>query len=165
MLIMYYHHLARHLVGCHVTWTACAVVAICLLGFHPAGVRAADRPEERALILASTTSTENSGFLSYLLPIFQAETGIKVHVVAVGTGRALQLGEDGDVDVLLVHHPHSEQRFIAEEHGIHRRNIMYNDYVIVGPKADPLGLGQATSIADAMRRIAQGGGRFSLAGR
>lgn len=96
--------------------------------------------ESKTLILATTTSTENSGLLAAILPAFEEETGIKVDVVAVGTGAALQKGRDGDADVLLVHAKASEETFVAEGHGVERSDVMYNDFVVVGPKEDPAGL-------------------------
>jgi len=90
-----------------------------------------------SIILATTTSTQDSGLLDYLLPFFQEETGIEVKVVAVGTGKAIQMGVDGEADVLLAHAKSSEEKFVAEGHGIERFDVMYNDFVIVGPKEDP----------------------------
>jgi tungstate transport system substrate-binding protein len=90
-----------------------------------------------SIILATTTSTENSGLLDYILPYFKKEAGIDVKVVAVGTGKALQMGRDGEVDVLLVHAKDSEEKFVAEGHGIKRYDVMYNDFVLIGPKDDP----------------------------
>ena len=92
---------------------------------------------ERFLVLASTTSTRNSGLLDHLLPQFKRESGISVRVVAVGTGQALGLGRRGDADALLVHHRASEDAFVAEGFGAERRDVMYNDFVMVGPVADP----------------------------
>ena len=110
--------------------------------------------EERFITVASTTSTQNSGLFDYLLPLFQKQTGIEVRVVAVGTGQAIQLGERGDADVLLVHHRPSEEKFIQEGHGVRRFDVMYNDFVIVGPKADSAGIrGQHDPVA-AMQKIA-----------
>lgn len=86
------------------------------------------------LLLATTTSTENSGLLAYLLPYFEEEYGYTVSVIAVGSGKAMQLGEDGEVDVLLVHAKESEEAFVAEGHGLERFDVMYNDFVILGPK-------------------------------
>ena len=94
----------------------------------------------RDLMLATTTSTENSGLLRFLLPRFEAEYGTNVRVISVGTGKAIRLGENGDVDVILVHSRPDEDRFIAQGHGVNRRNVMYNDFVIVGPQDDPAGL-------------------------
>lgn len=96
--------------------------------------------ENKTMILATTTSTENSGLLAAILPVFEEETGITVEVVAVGTGAALQKGRDGDADILLVHAKTSEEEFVAEGHGTKRSDVMYNDFVIVGPKDDPAGL-------------------------
>ncbi len=95
------------------------------------------KEENTTLILATTTSTENSGLLAAILPVFEAETGIEVDVIAIGTGAALQRGRDGDADVLLVHAKTSEEEFIADGHGTKRSDVMYNDFVIVGPKDDP----------------------------
>jgi tungstate transport system substrate-binding protein len=97
------------------------------------------------LILATTTSTENSGLLAEILPDFEEKTGITVEVVAIGTGAALQKGRDGDADILLVHAKASEEEFVSENHGLRRSDVMYNDFVIVGPKEDPAGLKSAGS--------------------
>jgi len=94
----------------------------------------------RDLILATTTSTDNSGLLRFLLPRFEAEHGTNVRVISVGTGKAIRLGENGDVDVILVHSRPDEDRFISKGHGVERRDVMYNDFVIVGPQDDPAGL-------------------------
>lgn len=91
----------------------------------------------RDLMLATTTSTDNSGLLRFLLPSFEAAHGTKVRVISVGTGKAIRLGENGDVDVILVHSRPDEDRFVSEGHGVDRRDVMYNDFVIVGPPADP----------------------------
>ncbi|MDK2934937.1 MAG: tungstate transport system substrate-binding protein [Clostridiales bacterium] len=90
-----------------------------------------------SIILATTTSTRDSGLLDYLLPEFQKDTNIKVKVVAVGTGKALQMGKDGEADVLLVHAKASEEKFVSEGHGLNRYDVMYNDFILVGPKDDP----------------------------
>lgn len=105
------------------------------------------------LMLVSTTSTENSGLFSYLLPKFTAATGITVHVVAVGTGQALKIGERGDADVLLVHDKPSELAFVAAGFGVDRREVMYNDFIIVGPAGDPAHVAKAASALDAFARI------------
>lgn len=91
-----------------------------------------------SIILSTTTSTQDSGLLDYLLPIFTEDTGIEVKTVAVGTGKALQMGRDGDADVLLVHAKTDELTFVEEGHGTVREDVMYNDFIIVGPKFDPL---------------------------
>ncbi|PHS29674.1 MAG: tungsten ABC transporter substrate-binding protein [Alkaliphilus sp.] len=93
-----------------------------------------------SIILATTTSTENSGLLDYIIPVFEEKTGIEVKVVAVGTGKALQMGRDGEADVLLVHAKQREITFVEEGHGTERFEVMYNDFVIIGPKEDPANL-------------------------
>jgi tungstate transport system substrate-binding protein len=109
--------------------------------------------QQRFITLASTTSTEESGLFGHLLPIFRAETGIEVRVVAVGTGQALAIGSRGDADALLVHDRAGEDKFVAEGNGIDRRDVMYNDFVIVGPSADPAGIKGSKDARDAFRKI------------
>lgn len=109
---------------------------------------------ERVLRLATTTSTENSGLLKELLPAFEQQTGYKVHVIAVGTGKALRMGQDGDVDVVMVHAPAAEQKFVDAGFGVNRRELMYNDFLIVGPKNDPAGLRGQQGAAQALARLA-----------
>jgi tungstate transport system substrate-binding protein len=110
--------------------------------------------EEQFIILASTTSTDNSGLLDAILPGFRAETGIEVRVVAVGTGQALRLARGGDADVLMVHDLASEERFVAEGWGVERHPLMHNDFIIIGPKADPAKLREVENVAEALARIA-----------
>jgi tungstate transport system substrate-binding protein len=107
------------------------------------------------ITLSSTTSTDDSGLLNYIIPKFKNKTGIDVRVIAVGTGRALQLGERGDVDVVLVHHKDSEEKFVANGFGVDRRDVMYNDYVIIGPKEDPANIKSFKKAADALKSIAE----------
>lgn len=109
---------------------------------------------DRTITLASTTSTQNSGLYDAILPAFEADTGIRVNVVAVGTGQALRIAQNGDADVLIVHHRPSEEAFVAAGHGIERRDVMYNDFVIVGPAEDPANLRTAPSLVGAISRIA-----------
>ena len=116
---------------------------------------------ERTMILGSTTSTENSGLLKYLLSRFKQDTGITVHVVAKGTGQAIRLGQAGDVDALLVHHRPSEDQFLAEGYATERRDVMYNDYVLVGPREDPAGIRGMTSALQALKQIAASGAAFT----
>ena len=104
--------------------------------------------------MASTTSTEQSGLFGYLLPKLSAATGIEVKVVAVGTGQALDLARRGDADILLVHDPKAEQKFVDEGFGIQRREVMYNDFIIIGPKKDPAGVAGTKSTTEALARIA-----------
>ncbi len=119
----------------------------------PAGPAAAD-PARPVIRLATTTSTENSGLLQALLPAFERATGYRVHVIAVGTGKALRMGRDGDVDVVLVHAPAAEARFVAEGHGLRRHPVMHNDFLLVGPADDPARVRGLTDAAAALRRIA-----------
>ena len=114
----------------------------------------------KVLKLATTTSTENSGLLEYLLPAFEHDSGYRVHVIAVGTGKALRMGRDGDVDVVLVHAPAAEQKFVDDGHGVARVPVMYNDFVIVGPAADPASIQEMTDVAGALTRIAEIGSAF-----
>lgn len=117
--------------------------------------QAAASNESPELLLATTTSTENSGLLAYILPDFEKQSGVRVNVIAVGTGQALKLGEDGNVDVLLVHARAREDAFMAAGHGIRREDVMYNDFVIVGPVADPAGIKGMSDAASALVKIAQ----------
>ncbi|MBD3855998.1 MAG: substrate-binding domain-containing protein [Acidobacteria bacterium] len=110
-------------------------------------------PEETSITLASTTSTENSGLLGYLLPIFKGESGIRVRVVAVGTGQAMRMAMKGDADVILVHHRPSEEEFVNEGYGVERIDVMHNDFVIVGPASDPAGIKGMTDTATALGRV------------
>ncbi len=109
--------------------------------------------EERFITVASTTSTEQSGLFGHILPIFEQQTGIKVHVVALGTGQALDLARRGDADVVFVHAKSAEEKFLAEGHGVKRYPVMYNDFVLIGPKSDPANVGGARDITEAFNRI------------
>ena len=114
---------------------------------------AGGQPER--LRLATTTSTENSGLLAALLPPFEAANNLTVDVVAVGTGQALELGRNGDVDVVMVHAPELEREFVAHGYGVERVELMYNDFVILGPESDPAGIAGGDDAAAAFRRIAE----------
>jgi len=107
------------------------------------------------ITVASTTSTEQSGLFRHLLPIFTAKTGIQVRVVAVGTGQALDIGRRGDADVVLVHAKPLEEKFMAEGQGVKRYDVMYNDFVLIGPESDPAHVAGMKDIAAAFRKIAQ----------
>lgn len=107
------------------------------------------------LLLATTTSTQDSGLLTYLLPLFEKEFGAKVNVVAVGSGQAMKLGEEGNADVLLVHSRAAEDKFMEQGHGVRREDVMYNDFVILGPKSDPAGIKGMTSAKDAFTKLAE----------
>ncbi len=125
------------------------VVTTCLAICSVAAVAA-----ERFITVASTTSTENSGLFSHLLPLFQQESGIAVRVVAVGTGQALAVAQRGDADVLLVHHTPSEEQFVAEGFGVARFGVMYNDFIVLGPQSDPAGVRGLRDVAAALGQIA-----------
>lgn len=107
------------------------------------------------ITLASTTSTQNSGLYDHILPVFEADTDIKVRVIAVGTGQALRIARNGDADVLLVHHRPSEEEFVTQGFGIERFDVMFNDFVLIGPTDDPANVRDAKSISDAMERLAR----------
>ena len=125
------------------------IVILSMLSF--AGMVCADE----TLRLATTTSTYETGLLDRLLPPFEAKHGAKVHVIAVGTGKAIKLGENGDVDVILVHSREAEDDFVKEGFGVNRRDVMYNDFVIVGPKADPARVSGLKDAKAALRKIYQ----------
>jgi len=110
--------------------------------------------ESGRLRLATTTSTENSGLLAELIPPFEDRTGLKVDVIAVGTGQALKLGETGDVDLVLVHARASEDAFVAAGHGVDRRDVMHNDFIILGPSRDPAGVRDMGNATEALKAIA-----------
>ncbi len=112
-------------------------------------------PQAQLLRLATTTSTDNSGLLRDLLPLFEASSGYRVHVIAVGTGKALKLGQNGDVDVLLVHAPAAERAFVEAGYGVNHHQVMYNDFVVLGPANDPADVRHSGSATDAMQRIAR----------
>ncbi len=106
--------------------------------------------------LATTTSTDNSGLLKVLIPYFEKQTGHVVHVLSVGTGHALRMGQDGNVDVVLVHAPTAEMRFVDAGYGLNRRNLMYNDFVIVGPADDPANIHGENNAVRSLQKIARG---------
>lgn len=112
-------------------------------------------PQHQTLTLATTTSTADSGLLNYILPAFEIENNVKVKVIAVGTGQALKLGERGDVDVILVHDPEREEKFINGGYGINRQQVMYNDFVIVGHETDPVKIKGMRDAVQAFRQLAQ----------
>jgi tungstate transport system substrate-binding protein len=115
---------------------------------------------ETRLRMSTTTSTEASGLLNVLLPPFEKANNCKVDVIAVGTGKSLKLGENGDVDVVFVHARAAEDKFVADGYGVDRRDVMYNDFVIVGPKEDPEKLKEAKTAVDAFKRLAEGKADF-----
>jgi tungstate transport system substrate-binding protein len=111
--------------------------------------------QAETIILATTTSTQDTGLLDLLVPMFREQTGIETKVIAVGTGQALQIGRRGDADLLLVHDPVAEERFMAEGHGSLRQSVMHNDFVLVGPRADPAGIHGQPGILAAFGQIAR----------
>jgi len=140
-------------------WRGCALFlaflfALFLVACSPAASGA------KEIILATTTSTQDSGLLDVLIPAFQQQTGYNVKTIAVGTGQALKMGEQGNADVLLVHAPASEKQFMDAGYGTDRRLVMHNDFVIVGPPQDPAGVKSAQSPAEAFQKIAAMGAAF-----
>jgi tungstate transport system substrate-binding protein len=123
------------------------------------GLAAGAAAQDMHIVMASTTSTEQSGLFGHLLPRFKQATGIDVRVVAVGTGQALDIGRRGDADVVFVHDRAAEEKFVADGFSTARRDVMYNDFVVVGPKADPAGA-RGTDIAVALGKIAAAGAPF-----
>jgi tungstate transport system substrate-binding protein len=117
--------------------------------------------QERFIVVASTTSTEQSGLFSHLLPAFEADTGIKVRVVAVGTGQALDMGRRGDADVVFVHARAAEEKFLAEGQGVKRYPVMYNDFILVGPAADPARIAGMKRAPEALKKIAEAQAPFA----
>ena len=109
--------------------------------------------QDKSIVMASTTSTEQSGLFAHLLPLFKKASGIDVKVVAQGTGQALDMGRRGDADVLFVHDQVAEQKFVADGFGIERRAVMYNDFVLVGPKSDPAGV-RGKDVVEALKKLA-----------
>jgi len=116
--------------------------------------------QERSITVASTTSTEQSGLFGHLLPRFTAASGIAVKVVAVGTGQALDIGRRGDADVVFVHDKVAEEKFLAEGFGVKRFDVMYNDFVVIGPKADPARITGSKDVAESLRKIAEAKAAF-----
>jgi tungstate transport system substrate-binding protein len=121
-------------------------------------------PKQKNIIMATTTSTQDSGLLDVLLPVFEKKTGYFVKTIAVGSGQAMSMGQKGEADVLLVHSPAAEKKFIAEGYGINRRLVMHNDYIIVGPKSDPAGIKGTKSAVEAFNKIAAANAIFMSRG-
>ena len=137
------------LILCAMIFNACSPTAIPTVATTPE----ASAPQK--LILATTTSTYDSGLLDFILPDFEATHNVKVDVIAVGTGQALQLGMDGNADVLLVHARAREDAFMDEDHGVRREDVMYNDFVIVGPPDDPAGIRGKQKAAQSLQSLAE----------
>ncbi len=117
-------------------------------------------PAQKNLILATTTSTQDSGLLDVLIPLFEKKTGYFVKTIAVGSGQAMSMGQKGEADVLLVHSPAAEKKFMADGNGVDRLIVMHNDFVVVGPAADPAGIMGAKSAPEAFKKIAGAGALF-----
>lgn len=136
-------------------------IAALLLGLGViCGPLADAAPAEKNIILSTTTSTQDSGLLDVLIPIFEKKTGFFVKTIAVGSGQAMAMGQKGEADVLLVHSPDAEKKFVAGGYGINRRIVMHNDFVIVGPSADPAKIKGSKSTTDAFKKIAATGALF-----
>jgi tungstate transport system substrate-binding protein len=123
-------------------------------------VAAPARAQDKSIVVASTTSTQDSGLFSHILPLFKAKTGIDVKVVAQGTGQALDTGRRGDADVLFVHAKAQEEKFVADGFGVKRYPVMYNDFVLIGPRSDPAGIKGMTDVAEALKAIKSKGASF-----
>ena len=132
-----------------------AAVFVCFFLFFTGDAIAAER-----IRMATTTSTDNSGLLEAILPPFEKMCGVTVDVIAVGTGKAIKLGETGNVDLILVHAPEAEEQFIAEGYGVNRRQVMHNDFVLLGPESDPAKIKGEKKSARAFQKIAQTGALF-----
>lgn len=137
------------------------IFAITLMAF---ALAAPTQAQDSFITLASTTSTEQSGLFEHIIPQFREATGVDVRVVAVGTGQAFAIARSGDADSLMVHDTAGEEKFVAEGYGTERRDVMYNDFVIIGPTSDPAGIADAESAADAMTRIANVEAAFTSRG-
>ena len=120
--------------------------------------------DDRFIVVASTTSTQDSGLFEYLLPLFTQKSGIEVRVVAKGTGQAIKEAENGDADVLFVHDKESEEKFVADGFGVKRFDVMYNDFIIVGPASDPAGIKGLKDAPAALAKIAAAGAPFTSRG-
>jgi tungstate transport system substrate-binding protein len=135
------------------------VATLALLALAGTGAVGTARAEDRFIMMASTTSTEQSGLFGHLLPAFKQATGIEVRVVAVGTGQALDMGRRGDADIVFVHDTAAEEKFVADGWSVKRANVMYNDFVLVGPAADPAKV-KGNDIAAALKKIVAAGAGF-----
>jgi tungstate transport system substrate-binding protein len=129
-----------------ITRRALLTAVLCVVAF-------ASPAQEKFITVASTTSTEQSGLFGYLLPIYEQQTGVKVRVVALGTGQALDVGRRGDADVVFVHARAAEEKFMAEGQGVRRYPVMYNDFVLIGPKNDPAKVAGSKDILAALKKI------------
>jgi tungstate transport system substrate-binding protein len=149
-------------------WFVFVIFALLLLTLAfgvmaPAG-SAAPTQQQKNIILATTTSTQDSGLLDVLIPIFEKQTGYFVKTIAVGSGQAMAMGQKGEADVLLVHSPDAEKKFMAAGNGVNRRLVMHNDFIIVGPPADPATLKMSKASVEAFKKIAQSNALFMSRG-
>ena len=142
-----------------IAWLA----AVLVLVFYAAPAMAAP-PKQKNIIMATTTSTQDSGLLDVLLPVFEKKTGYFVKTIAVGSGQAMAMGQKGEADVLLVHSPAAEKKFVAEGYGINRRLVMHNDFIVVGPKSDPAKIKGTKSAVEAFKKIAAANAIFMSRG-
>ena len=133
----------------------CLGMIICLIFIFPSLCGA-----QKSIILATTTSTQDSGLLDVLIPIFEKKTGYFVKTIAVGSGQAMAMGQKGEADVLLVHSPAAEKKFVAEGYGVNRRLVMHNDYIVVGPAEDPAKIKGMKATTEVFKKIASAGGLF-----
>ena len=143
-------------------WVITLMITAALIVLGAANVLAA--PKQKNIILATTTSTQDSGLLDVLIPIFESATGYFVKTIAVGSGQAMAMGQKGEADVLLVHSPDAEKKFIEDGYGVNRRLVMHNDFIIVGPASDPAKIKGMKSSADALKKIAQTNSLFMSRG-
>jgi tungstate transport system substrate-binding protein len=138
----------------------CIFAAGTTLAAFSTSLRAQVTPRNRDVVLATTTSLQDTGLLDSLLPVFAQETGFRIHAIAVGSGQALKLGERGDADVIIAHSPGAEAAFVRAGFATRRRVVAWNYFALVGPRDDPAGIASAPSASDALRRIAASGRRF-----
>jgi tungstate transport system substrate-binding protein len=139
----------------HKVWICSAIVAMIFLS----GTTAV-QAQEKTIILATTTSTQDSGLLDALIPVFEKKTGYFVKTIAVGSGQAMAMGQKGEADVLLVHSPTAEKKFVEEGYGVNRRLVMHNDFIILGPAEDPAKIKGMKSATEALKKIASSGSLF-----
>ena len=135
-------------------------ILLFLILFSLSNILSSCYSNKSTLLLATTTSTENSGLLDILAPIFEKDTGLHIKIIAVGSGAALQMGSRGDVDVLLVHSEDAEKLFMGKGFGFDRHHVMYNDFILVGPAEDPAEINEIDDVIEALNKIAQSGSKF-----
>jgi tungstate transport system substrate-binding protein len=137
-----------------IVWLAALAVLLAVVAWGPA------QAQQKNIILSTTTSTQDSGLLDVLIPIFEKKTGYFVKTIAVGSGQAMAMGRKGEADVLLVHSPAAEKKFVAEGYGVNRRIIMHNDFIVVGPAEDPAKIKGTKAAVEAFKKIAASGSLF-----